>query len=64
MKANSYEMIIGWSMEDNAYVVDVPGLSGCMAHGVTRQEAVKNAEDAIRFWIRTAKEDGQHLHKG
>ena len=58
MKANSYEMIIWWSTEDAAYVVDVPELPGCMAHGATRQEAIKNAEEAIKFWIKTAKEDG------
>ena len=59
MKQNSYEMIIWWSVEDKAFVVDVPELPGCMAHGSTRQEAIKNAEDAIKFWIKTAKEDGQ-----
>ncbi len=58
MKVNSYEMIIWWSTEDAAYVVDVPELPGCMAHGATRQEAIKSAEDAIKFWIKTAKEDG------
>jgi predicted RNase H-like HicB family nuclease len=58
MKPNSYEMIIWWSTEDDAYVVDVPELSGCMAHGATRQAAIKNAEDAIRFWIKSAKDDG------
>ena len=58
MKANSYEMIIWWSVEDDAYVVDVPELAGCMAHGKTRQEAIVNAEAAIRFWTKTAKEDG------
>jgi predicted RNase H-like HicB family nuclease len=59
MKANSYQMTIGWSAEDSAYVVGVPELPGCMAHGATRREAVKNAEDAIKFWIKTVKEDGQ-----
>lgn len=29
---NGYEMIIWWSAEDDAYVVDVPELPGCMAH--------------------------------
>lgn len=58
MKPDSYEMIIWWSVEDDAYVVEVPELPGCMAHGATRQEAIKNGEDAIRFWIETAKEDG------
>jgi predicted RNase H-like HicB family nuclease len=61
MKQNSYEMIIWWSEEDKAFVVDVPELPGCMAHGSTRQEAIKNAEDAIKFWIKTAKEDGQAI---
>ena len=60
MKLN-YEMIIWWSVEDEAYVVDVPELSGCMAHGATRQAAIKNAEDAIKFWIKTAKDDGLEI---
>jgi predicted RNase H-like HicB family nuclease len=34
-----------------------------MAHGATRQEAIKNAEDAIKFWIKTAKEDGLEIPK-
>ena len=57
-KSNSYEMIPWWSDEGAAYVVDVPELPGCMAHGPTRQDAIRNAEDAIKFWIKTAKEDG------
>ena len=61
MKPNSYEMILWWSMEDEAYVVDVPELPGCMAHGATRQEAIKNSENAIKFWIKTAKDDGQKI---
>jgi predicted RNase H-like HicB family nuclease len=59
MKQHNYEMIIWWSADDKAFVVDVPELPGCMAHGSTRQEAIKNAEDAIKFWIKTAKDDGQ-----
>jgi hypothetical protein len=31
MKPHSYEMIIWWSQADDAYVVDVPELPGCMA---------------------------------
>jgi predicted RNase H-like HicB family nuclease len=61
VKNNNYEMIIWWSEEDNAFVVDVPELPGCMAHGNTRVPAIKNAEDAIAFWIKTAKEDGLQI---
>ena len=61
MKPNRYEMIIWWSTEDDAYVVDVPELPGCMAHGSTRQAAIKNAEDVIKFWIKTAKDDSVEI---
>jgi predicted RNase H-like HicB family nuclease len=61
VKANRHEMILWWSVEDDAYVVDAPELPGCMAHGSTRQEAIKNAEDAIKFWVKTAKDDGQTI---
>ena len=61
MKPNSYEMVIWWSVEDDGYVVDVPELPGCMAHGNTRQSVIKNAEDAIKFWIKTAKGDGVEI---
>ncbi len=58
MKAENYEMIIWWSNEDATYVVEVPELPGCMAHGETRKEAIHNAEEAMHFWIKTAEEDG------
>jgi len=29
-----------------------------MAHGSTRAEAIANAEEAVAFWLRTAREDG------
>ena len=58
MNNENYEMIIWWSDEDAAFVVEVPELPGCMAHGKTRSEAIRQAEVAIRLWIKTAKEDG------
>jgi len=41
-------VIIWWSVEDEAYVVDVPELPGCMAHGATPQTAIKDAEDNVK----------------
>jgi predicted RNase H-like HicB family nuclease len=51
-----YEIIIYWSEEDNAYIAEVPELPGCMTHGESYEEAVRNAKDAIQLWIKTAKE--------
>jgi predicted RNase H-like HicB family nuclease len=58
MKPRSYEVIIWWSPDDEAYVAEVPELPGCMAHGDERSVALANAEEAIGFWIQTAQEDG------
>lgn len=44
-----YEMIVWWSDEDEAFVVDVPELSGCMAHGNTRAAAISSAEETVAF---------------
>jgi len=56
-----YEMIVYWSKEDQAYVVEVPELPGCMADGPTYQQAVSNAEIIIGEWIETAKELGRSV---
>lgn len=53
-----YEIIIYWSDEDEAFIAEVPELLGCMAHGNTPEKALRNANDAIRLWIDTAKEFG------
>ena len=54
-----YEMIIYWSDEDSAYIIEVPELSGCIADGKTYYEAVDNAQVVIKEWIETAKETGR-----
>jgi len=56
-----YEIIIYWSEEDAAFIVEVPELPGCMADGASYQEAVANAEIVIREWIETAKELGRSI---
>ncbi len=53
-----YEIIIYWSNEDNAFIAEVPELPGCMAHGNTPEEALKNTKEAIQLWIDTANEYG------
>ena len=58
-----YEIIIFWSDEDNAFIAEVPELSGCVAHGKTDNEALQNINDAIRLWIKTAEEFGDPIPK-
>ena len=56
---NKYEMIVYWSEEDKAFLVEIPELSGCMADGKSYQEAVSNAEVIIQEWLDTASELGR-----
>ncbi len=58
MKESRYELIVFWDNKDRIFVVEVPELPGCMAHGKTKSAAISNAEVAIDLWIATAKEDG------
>lgn len=56
-----YEVIIYWSKEDQAFIAEVPELSGCMADGQTKAEALQNAEQIASEWIETAKSLGRDI---
>ena len=56
-----YELIVYWSSEDSAFIVEVPELPGCMADGQTYEEAVKNAQVVIEEWIETAQQLGRDV---
>ena len=51
-----YERIIYWSNDDDAFIVEVPELPGCMADGKTIEEAIANTEVIIKEWIEVTLE--------
>ncbi len=56
-----YEIILYWSNKDKAFVAEIPELPGCMAHGETQDDALRNVNDAITLWIDTEKEFGDPI---
>jgi predicted RNase H-like HicB family nuclease len=56
-----YELIIYWSKEDEAFVVEVPELPGCTADGRSYREALENVEKVIEEWLETARELGRAI---
>ena len=58
---DKYEIIIYWSEEDQVFVAEIPELPGCLSHGDTHETALNNAKDALRLWIDTALERGDHI---
>ena len=60
---HKYELVIYWSDEDERFIVEVPELPGCMADGITYEEAIKNAQRVIDEWIETARKLGREIPK-
>ncbi|MBL0191155.1 MAG: type II toxin-antitoxin system HicB family antitoxin [Saprospiraceae bacterium] len=58
-----YELIIYWSDVDQAFIVEVPELSGCKADGETYEEAIINIKLVIQEWIETARSLGREIPK-
>lgn len=58
---HKYDLVVYWSPDDDAFVVGVPDLPGCTAHGATRVEAVRQVEQAIELWLATARELGRPI---
>ncbi|VVB89751.1 HicB_like antitoxin of bacterial toxin-antitoxin system [uncultured archaeon] len=58
-----YEMVVYWSEDDDAYIVEVPELPGCMADGRTYDEVIRNSLTVIKEWIDVAKELGREIPK-
>jgi predicted RNase H-like HicB family nuclease len=49
--------VILYRGEDGYWVVECPSLPGCISHGKTRDEAIRNITDAIRLYVNTLEED-------
>lgn len=54
-------MIIEWEPNDRIYVVTIPELPGCSAHGETLDEAVRQGRDAYQGWIDAHREWGRPI---
>lgn len=44
--------------ETGIFVVEVPGLPGCISQGTTRSEAIENIKEAIQLYLESLREHG------
>jgi predicted RNase H-like HicB family nuclease len=51
-----YQVNIAFDPRDNIFVAKVPELENCHTHGITAEEALLHAKEAIELWIETARE--------
>jgi predicted RNase H-like HicB family nuclease len=61
VNATRYSVVIQWSEEDQAYLARAPELPGCITHGDTYEEALKNALEVIDLWIEAAQKSGRPI---
>ena len=58
-----YSVVIQYDAVDEIYVASVPELQGCMAHGYTREEAMKEIQIAMQLQIEVMMEKGVSVPK-
>lgn len=58
---SKYEVIIYWSLEDEVFVAEMPELAGCISHGETQDEALKEINILAQNWLSLAKEKGWQI---
>ena len=58
---NDYHINIFYSIEDEAYIADVPDLKYCSAFGNSPQEALAEVLVAKEAWLEAAKARGQAI---
>ena len=56
-----YQVLVGWSPDDELFVAQVPDLPGCVAHGGSENEALANARDAVRLYLDVLSESGDSI---
>jgi predicted RNase H-like HicB family nuclease len=53
-----YSILIQYDAHDNIYVASVPELQGCMAHGNTREDAMREILIAMQLQLEVMQEKG------
>lgn len=58
---NDYHINIFYSVDDEAYIADIPDLKYCSAHGDTPQEALAEVLMAKEAWLEAAQANGRAI---
>jgi predicted RNase H-like HicB family nuclease len=57
-EATRMRQVVVYQGEDGGWVAEVPSLPGCVTQGKTREEAIRNAREAILGYVKALEEDG------
>jgi predicted RNase H-like HicB family nuclease len=51
MKVKRFEVRVERDPVDGGFIAECPALPGCVTDGATREEALRNINDAIADWL-------------
>ncbi|MDR2570254.1 MAG: type II toxin-antitoxin system HicB family antitoxin [Oscillospiraceae bacterium] len=58
-----YSILIQYDKNDNIYIARVPELNGCMAHGKTQEDAMREIKIVLELWVEELTENGMEIPK-
>jgi len=58
MEVETMRQVIIYPGEDGYWVAECPTLPGCISQGKTREEVIRNIQEAIEGYIAALEEDG------
>jgi len=61
MKEKIRYRVILHPAEEGGFTVTVPALPGCISEGDTREEALKNIQEAIYGWLEVSRKYGDYI---
>ncbi|AFM41937.1 hypothetical protein Desaci_3029 [Desulfosporosinus acidiphilus SJ4] len=56
-----YKIVFEWDEGDGGFTVTVPALPGCITEGDTIEEALVNAKEAIRGYLKALEIQGKPI---
>ena len=59
-----FRVVLEWNEEGEGYTVTVPDLPGCVTEGDTVEEALANAREAIRGYLKALEKLGRPVPVG
>jgi predicted RNase H-like HicB family nuclease len=60
-QTGSKRQVLLYPGEDGYLVAEVPSLPGCISQGKTREEALRNIEEAIELYIEVLSDRGEPI---
>lgn len=58
MKTRSYQVVLEWEAESEAWVAYVPALNHISTYGATHDEAIEQAREAILGYLEASEREG------